>query len=68
MNNWILCDGQWINFDKLESLYVESLPSGQFVIKASIAECAYEIFSKVFENREEAQSYLNDFMWEKKRK
>ncbi len=69
MKNWVLCDGEWINFDHLTEISVTLLPTGQYVISAKLSlppytTETYELLDKVFDSRKEAQQYLNTWMTE----
>ncbi len=64
MKNWILCDGSWTNFDRLDTIWIKELGPCKFKIYAlrAATDDIYELFEKVFDSEEEAQLWLNYWM------
>ncbi len=63
MKNWRTVDRKWINFDNLTLIYVDQTTEKKYSIKCEDnSECKYSLFNKVFDTRQEAQDYLDNFM------
>lgn len=61
---WRLCDKRWVNFNYLFqiSVFPYELPSTFEIIAEDIQGENFPLFDKLFENKEEAQEFLDNFM------
>ncbi len=63
MNNWILCGEKWVNFDHLDSIWVEETVPTKFYIQALNADGnEFDLFEASFKSYAEAQDFLDNFM------
>ena len=70
MNNWILCDGNWINFNHLETICVRDVAcTVQYeIIGVPFNGTAYPLFERYFDSREEAHEWIDNFMYDHRRR
>jgi uncharacterized protein YbdZ (MbtH family) len=62
MNDWRIVEGHWINFSKMNEIYVIKVSEDQYSIWTTDIVDAWQLFDRYFNTHEAAQIYLDKVM------